>query len=364
MNKIILFLLIITTMFSCKQSGQKVSLQGNKKSESCSGDVLASQDTGPLFKLDGKFYSKKELPLNVQEFVYKNNYDAYSKNQAMLKEFALRMYLAKKQNKPTDRDNLPQITELIKVKEVGEKDIKKFFKENKNRMPPTATYKQMKDQIAKYLKGNKLKDAFTVQMSNLEQQGVFTNLISAPEAIKLTIDTKKFPSQGDKNSKIQIIEISDYKCGHCQKAHPMVHNILKQYGNKINFTQINYSLNPTGDSGTFVRGGFCANLQGEKLFWKYHNQAFTSNSVPHKHVEGHAHSDGIKETIAVAKLAGLNLTSFKKCLSSKDASDFVTKTNQMLASKGINSTPVFILQSKKLPQGIYQLESELKKLIK
>ena len=235
-------------------------------------------------------------------------------------------------------------------------------------MPPNTTLDQVKGQIIPYLENIKLGAVFQQEIAKIETHGTFVTIIPAPQAPEITLDIKDYPTKGNAKANINVIEISDYLCGHCQKAHPVVSNLFNKYKDKISLTQINFSLHPNGLSGTYARGAYCALEQNSDYFWKYHDETFKKTTVPHDHsAPGHEHDDNdgtspqsLEKVVSVAKTAGLNIDKFNKCLSSKESFNNVEKTNQQLKAQGINSTPVFIVNNLKLASGVKELEEVIK----
>ena len=366
-QNLIFTLFLILSLTACKQENKKtaVNLQANATGSCSAGNEEVNNS---LFTVDGMSIEEKDLPADIRNYVYKNNNDSYKKNEMVLKELALRIYLSKQQNKLKDPKKTPSIAELLKLPKATEKEAQAFFDQNKNRMPPNSNFGKMKGQIIQYLNGQKSMDASKIKMAELESKGLFTYLVKAPVAPKINIEISNFPTMGNKNSKINIIEISDYLCGHCQHAHTAVKKILEKYKDKISFTQINFSLRPTGLSGTYVRGAYCASIKSDESFWKFHHAAFEKTSVPHDHSsKGHTHNDddgnskdSLKKVISVAKTIGLNVKEFEKCLTGNASKSYVQKTNRYLSGNGINSTPVFIINNRNIEQGINGLEKAIK----
>lgn len=368
MKKILLVLLSLSIV-SCNQKTEEItSLQGG--GGTCSGDVAKSATSGPLFKVGDTVVSRSDLTKDIENYIYTNEQEAYEKNQAVLKELALRIHLAKEQGKYKDKNNVPPLTELIKYEKVSEAEAKAFYEQNKHRMQG-APFNGVKAQLLRYLEGQRISIAFKEKFAELEASGSYTNMIPAPVAPKVSFNLDGLPMMGDKSAKVQVVEVSDYLCGHCQKAHPQVKKILEKYKGKIGFTQVNFSLRPSGLSGTYIRGAYCAQQKGNDTFWKYHNAAFDKASEPHDHsVPGHSHGEdgsskeSLDKVISVAKKAGLNVEEFKKCLNSDAAKSNLAKVNNMVVNNGINGTPVFVVNNKKLAKGVFELEKAIEAALK
>lgn len=315
----------------------------------CSGG--AAVQPGELFVLDGITYSQEQLPGELKEFYFNENFQTYQKTRAMVEEVALRMALSKS----TDLGNLPPLDQLLPKTKVTEKDVKKFYDEKKSTIPAHVTFDQVKPQIEKYLEAQKIANAATDEIKKLEKNGRLNLLIAAPIPPVVKIETESFPSLGPSDAKYTLIEVSDYMCGHCQRVHPEVKEVLKKLKNKVKFVQINYSLNPNGMSGTWVRGAYCAQQESNDKFWKYHHAAFDVQSKEIHDHSSHAHgehredeAENFKKAKDVASTAGLDLQKFEACLKGEDSNAFILKTNQMLASNGVSGTPTFFLNNVKV----------------
>lgn len=368
--KLLLGLLVLALSLSaCNEKKSNTLKSLSDSSGGCSAEGVASSTDGPLFKLNGEVITRNDLPKNLKESVFQNEFEAYSKNQNIFKEYALRIHLAKKQNKLQDPNNPPPLMDLLQVPEPSEKELKALFDQFKSRMPKGSTFEQMKGQLAGYLKSQKAAGVFQQEVANLEKEGIYQSLIAGPVAPEMSLNLEGHPYQGVKNSKIQVVEVSDYTCGHCQRAHPEVKKMLEKYKGKINFTQMNFALRPSGLSGAYVRAAYCAQEQGMKQFWDFHHHAFEETSKPHDHNDP-AHSHGPKspqeqkETVSkVAKEVKLDIKKFETCFDAQKAKDYMMNTQKHLSEQGISGTPAFIVNNKKVMGGIAEVEKAIEELL-
>lgn len=350
-------------------------LTGAESTEAVCAPPMATNDSQKgeaLFRIKNQTVTNLDLPKSLQGELYKNAYEAYLKNLELLKSYALRMHLAKEGKKiKNPQDPIPTIESLISIPEATAAETKQFFAANKAHMPPGVSFEQIKPQIVAYMKNQAIAKATHEQVSEMEKKGIFYALLVPPKPLEIRLDLTDHPTKGNKKAKIEIVEVSDYQCGHCQKAHPVVHQLLKKYEGKVSFTQINWALSPQGISGTYVRGAFCANRQGVKHFWAYHDETFKRTSVPHDYSAGGGHDqangndpESVAKVVAIAKQVGLDAQKFQACLSSADAYSYVAKTATAMQKNGINQTPVFIVNQQKLARGVEDLEEAIKQALK
>ena len=366
MKKFFVLTTLMLILISCNQEDKSQKASLNSGAQGCSGEMASSSETGPLFEVNGEVMTREDLPSALKEAFYQNEYEAYSKNQTIFEELALRIYLAKKKGKLEDPKNPPGLMELLTIPEPTEKEMKALFEQSKNRLPPGTKFEgPIKAQIKQYIKGQKVGTYFQQEVEKMKEDGAYRLMVAAPVAPELKLDLEGFPVKGKRDSKVQVVEVSDYTCGHCQRAHGEVKDLIKKYGDRIAFTQVNYALRPQGKSGLYVRGAYCAQKQDEQKFWNFHDNAFDKTSEPHDHSAhghgGHDASEDRKEVMEVAKKSNVDMKAFETCLDSDEAKKYVTDTANSLAEQGITGTPVFILNNKKLGGGIRDLEDEIKK---
>ena len=112
------FIVILSTMIfliSCNEDKSKMRTSLSESNAGCSGESVSSSAQGPLFKLDGKVITRNDLPKKTREMVFQTEFEAYSKNQNIFKEFALRIHLGKKSGKLKDINNPPELVELLNI---------------------------------------------------------------------------------------------------------------------------------------------------------------------------------------------------------------------------------------------------------
>jgi protein-disulfide isomerase len=355
----------ITSLTSSSQVPQ-VAANLSAPIGSCSGGG-AESTPGVLFTLDGTNFTQEQLPGDLRDYYYTENFQSYEKSRGLMEEIALRMALSKS----TSMENLPPLQELLTGAKVSESEIKKFYEEKKSTIPTQVTYDQVKPQIEKYLQSQKMVTLMSDEVKKLEKSGRYKLMITAPVPPVVKLDLASYPVLGADDAPNVLVEVSDYMCGHCQKVHPEVKSVLEKFKKKIKFVQMNYSLNPAGMSGTWIRGAFCAQQESVEKFWKYHHAAFElqSNEVhDHSSHANGAHTEDVaenrKKASSVATKSGLDLKKFETCLESEAAHAFVARTNKMLSSNGVSGTPTFFLNNVKVQLSAMGLEHSLTQLLK
>lgn len=316
------------------KSTPAVSLSGG------TGACGVSENSVGLFELDGKVYDDNSIPASVKNNLFEIKNESYLKQKGMLDELALTMYLADKKNIKYDSENPPRIDALIPEVKISDSEVKDFFSKNKDRLPPNTKIETIKAQLEQYLKSQKMAQMFMAEMEKLNKGGKYKSLIVGPSAPTISIDIAGYPTRGSNEDKFVLIEASDYTCGHCKNIHPEVKELMRKHGDKIKYVQMNFSLNPASLSGELIKGAYCAQRESVDAFWRYHNAAFEYQGNPQKMEEISPNK--------VATVAGLDLKKFGTCLKDPKITDLLNKTNELLHGKGVNSTPSFFFNNKKV----------------
>lgn len=140
---------------------------------------------------------------------------------------------------------------------------------------------------------------------------------------------------GNASASAYLVEFSDFQCPACAAYEPIVEQIREQYKDKLQFVYRHYPLPQHPFAEKAALAAEAAGKQGK--FWEMHDQLF---------VKQDALSD---ETInEIAKSLGLNEEAFKKDLEDSDLKQRVANDKSAGNGLGVNSTPSFFLNGKKL----------------
>jgi protein-disulfide isomerase len=158
---------------------------------------------------------------------------------------------------------------------------------------------------------------------------------------------------GTKDSKFTLVEFSDFQCPACKAYKPAVDQIIKEYGDRIVFGYRHFPLPQHAMAENLAIAAEAAGEQGK--FWESHayffeNQSSVTSDSPQK----------------MAVLLGLDVQKFEEDMSSDYLKDRIFKDKRDANQLGVNSTPTFFLNGKKLalrsPQDLILLiQKELEK---
>ncbi len=313
----------------------------NKAATSSASSSGAASDTA-WFSYDGQTYDTASLPTGVQTSLYQVELEGYNQKQAQLREFVVRLALAKEQNKFSSVDKLPPLEELLPTSPATDEEAKAFFEANKDRVPPGTTFEQLSGRIKEVLANEKRVKSFNEKFEKLQADGKFKMLAKEPVPPIVDIPVANFPSRGAASATHTLVEISDYLCPHCQQMAPQVKQLADKFAGKLKVVQINFALRPTQLSGTMVEGGFCAEKQGVEAFWKFHESAFS------KLWGTFADNYDVAKVKPVAEAAGINVKDWETCMASNEPKEWMQKTREMVNNLGVTGTPTFYLNNKRI----------------
>jgi protein-disulfide isomerase len=145
------------------------------------------------------------------------------------------------------------------------------------------------------------------------------------------IPTEGYPSLGPDNAKITIVEFSDFQCPYCRRFHAdTYHALLDAYPGQIRFVYRNLpltSIHPNAMPAAIA--SLCANDQN--AYWDFHEKLFANDTLDEA------------TYIQYATDLGLDVNTFKACLSSGSHDDFIKQDMDFSLGLGVQSTPTFFV---------------------
>lgn len=146
--------------------------------------------------------------------------------------------------------------------------------------------------------------------------------------------------QGSKDSKAILVEYSDFQCPACAAYHPLVNQLNQELGDKILFIYRHFTLPQHKNAVPAAKAAEAAGKQGK--FWEMHGMIFENQKVWSNQID--AESIFIK----YAESLSLDLEKFKEDLNSKGVKNKVESDYQSGIKAGVNYTPTFFLNGKKI----------------
>jgi len=142
------------------------------------------------------------------------------------------------------------------------------------------------------------------------------------------------PHIGAKNSKITIVEYSDFGCSYCYAQEKVFSSILKKYSDKINFIRKDYpNQDKESSSWQLAKIGRCVFAQDK--FWDFYSAFFSYSGVKE-----------VPEMDVVLREVALDEMEFKTCVSSRLVEKDIVKNIKEAEALGIDGVPYFFINNK------------------
>ena len=176
---------------------------------------------------------------------------------------------------------------------------------------------------------------------------------AAPAPIA-NIDIGTAPVKGPKNAPVTIVAFSDFQCPFCSRVVPTLHDLEKQYGNKVKIAFKHQPLPFHPNARPAAAASMAANEQGK--FWEMHDKLFANQgALDRQNLEKYAQE------------LGLDMGKFKAAMDGNKFDALITKDSTEGTAIGANGTPTFFINGRQLvgAQPIDQfkaiIDDELKK---
>lgn len=307
-RKMVLALGFMTALFSCEKHSS-----------------AARQE---LYKLNGKSIKTSDLGPGAQQNLFDIEYQSYLNKKRIVDDAILQGYIAD-QVSATKKSEKEVRRELFNVKAVSDENAKAWFDQNKNRLGDRK-FEDIKQSIVDYLTDQKENLARESALHRIKSEGKFEFLLAEPAPPQIRIAHEGFPSKGQSNAKVTVVEFADYQCPHCKHAAMSLRKVSEKFKDKINFVFIDFPINPSGISTVVAEGAVCAGEQGK--FWEYHYMAFEQQGKLSR-----------ESPSKIAEDLTLKIEDFKSCMSSDRPKDKVKSASAEARRLDIKGTPTIYI---------------------
>ena len=152
--------------------------------------------------------------------------------------------------------------------------------------------------------------------------------------------------KGNKESKITLIEYSDFQCPACVSYYPIIKQVIDSYGDKLVFAYRHFPLSQHKNAELAAITAEAAGRQGK--FWEMHDAIFNNQK------EWSENSNAKELFIKYAGDISLNIEQLKSDMTSEELKNKVKSDLNSGISAGVNSTPTFFLNGKKISPQSYE----------
>ena len=153
-------------------------------------------------------------------------------------------------------------------------------------------------------------------------------------------------AKGKENAKHLLVEYSDFQCPACAGYAPVVKQLLQEKGDQFTFAYRHFPLPQHTNADEAARASEAAGKQG--TFWEMHDLLFDRQ-------ESWSENSNPDETFALyAQELGLNSQQFVNDYNSDEVKNKVQTDYTSGVAAGVNSTPSFFFDGKKIQPGSYK----------
>ena len=169
---------------------------------------------------------------------------------------------------------------------------------------------------------------------------------SQPSGEAVTIDEVSGRDWAVGTGKAVLIEYSDFQCPACGAYYPLLNKLIEEHGSEFTFVYRHFPLQQHLNAIPAAYAAEAAGKQGK--FWEMHSVIFN-------HQQEWSSAGNINELLlSYADGLRINLEQFKNDLRSAEVKDKVGNDYRGGINAGINSTPTFFLNGKKIQPRSYK----------
>jgi predicted DsbA family dithiol-disulfide isomerase len=219
--------------------------------------------------------------------------------------------------------------------EVNEAAARKFYDENKDKIPALKTagsFDKIKARLIAALRQQAAQQKRAELLSNLRSHSHVRVLLEAP---RMEVASGGHPARGPGNAAVTIVEFGDFQCPFCRAAESTVKAIRLKYGDRVQLVYVDFPLSFHNHSMDAANAARCAGEQGK--FWQYHDVLFADQSKL-------APAD-LKVT---AKKLGLDTTKFDTCLDQARYESAINRDVELGHKLNVTDTPAFFIDGRPL----------------
>jgi protein-disulfide isomerase len=218
-----------------------------------------------------------------------------------------------------------------KVAAPTEAEITAWYQANPARVNG-ATIEKVREPIRSLLSEDRMEAARLAFVETLKAKTTVTVTLEPP---RVEIADGGRPSRGSDRASVEVIEFSDFQCPFCQRAHPVVEQVLKTYGDRIKFVYRHYPLPNHPDARPAAEASACAEAQGK--FWEYHDRLFANPAKL-----------GAADLKAHAAALGLDTAAFNTCVDNRQQKPGVDADVSAADAVGVTGTPAFFINGRSI----------------
>lgn len=222
--------------------------------------------------------------------------------------------------------------EAVLNEEVGRRstptpqEVEEFYERHKQQFAE-ASPEDARARIQESLQRQKQRSAVDTYLGELREQAQVAVHLEPPRNPVAATG----PARGPENAPVTIVEFSDYQCPFCERAEPVVAQILERYPEQVRFVYRHFpldSIHPRARPA--AEAAACADAQGR--FWDYHEKVFKN-----------AKSLTDEDLLRYAGDLKLDTDAFRTCVEERRFREAVESDIQAGRTAGVSGTPTFFV---------------------
>lgn len=293
--------------------------------------VKAPTNQNILAKVGDENITKKEIYKNVENEIFELEEKIYNLKRNRLNLVMLERFMNKhpgKKGLTNDQFLEKYITKKISV---SDREFLKFVK--KRGIPDAHLKDDIKSRIKSFLLQEAKKKAIEKWIVKQSVKYKVEIYFAAPMRPTFGVTENDLPSFGKSDSKVTVVEYSDFQCPFSKQGAQIISKLKKQYGDRVRIVHKNFPLPFHKNARSMGLASLCAWEQGK--FWSYYDELYKNQTI--------GNEEGL---INLAKRNSLKVDKFTSCLKRKK---YQTKLDEQIKEArmlGIKSTPTFYVNGK------------------
>lgn len=282
---------------------------------------------GPVATVGGQVITEDELTPMVQGQLRELEYQEYLIRRKALDDLINQKLLAAQASEKglSTEEFLLQYVDS-KVPEPTDVEVKAFYFRQRNLS--NTPFEQVKNQIVTALKQQSIERARAQYFDSLRQSSSVAVMLRPPR-VQVSADPTR--ELGNPDAPVTIVEFADFVCPFCQKARPILQELVNKYKGEVRLTFRDFPLEEIHPgSARAAQAGRCATEQGK--FWPFHDAVF-----------GHPGRVSEADLRGYAAGIGLNAKQFESCLSTEKYKAQVEQDAKAAVDAGVSGTPAIFI---------------------
>lgn len=173
------------------------------------------------------------------------------------------------------RDDLIRIEIFDRLRRPAEADVARFYEENRARIQ--GTLEARRAEIAAFLEQqerSRLEQALIMRLRSTAQIRI---LLPEPAGYVKKISPDDDPSRGAQSAPVTVVMFTDFQCPACSATHPVLEEVLKQYGGRVRLVVRDFPLEMHPWARKAAEAANAANAQGK--FFEYINLLYRNQQA-------------------------------------------------------------------------------------